>query len=87
MINDIIYSVIEFFERLGSSIGLDNALNTLNSGLTTIQSYLTPFFNFISNVTYFVPKQHLIIIFGISFALVVIRLALAIYKQVAQVIP
>ena len=87
MVNDFICYSIDFFINFFSNWGLDTYISKVNDFIVTVSGYVPTFLTFINNIFYFVPKQHIFVLFGVSFAIVIIKLALAVYNAIAQLIP
>lgn len=83
MILDFIKVIFDFVDNIIGGLPLQSLLNFINvlkGCFPTIKQYF-------SIITYFVPLQHLTIIFGALSVFVIIKLFLSIYNAVAQVIP
>lgn len=83
MLLDVLKVLFGFFDNIigGLPLGaLLDFIDTLKTSFPLIRQYF-------SIITYFVPLQHLSIIFGALAVFVTIKLFLSIYNAVAQVIP
>lgn len=83
MILDFLKMIFDFVDTIIGGLPLQSLLNSINvlkGCFPTIRQYF-------SIITYFVPLQHLTIIFGTLSVFVIIKLFLSIYNAVAQVIP
>lgn len=87
MINDFIISIFQFIDGVLS----DTVLDKLGQLFDTLGGYITTYFptvlRWMSAITFFVPKEHIIVFLSVVGVLLIIRIVLAIYDQVAQVIP
>lgn len=87
MITDFIINSLDFFIAFFSNWGIDTYITKVNDFIVTVSGYVPTFLTFINNIFYFIPKQHLFVLFGVSFAIVIIKLVLAVYNAIAQLIP
>ena len=87
MINQLFIDFFDFLENFIVHFGIDQKLDQISQFINSSLSYFDVVLNWCQKIFYFIPKQHFITLFGIVFVVLGVRLILALYDQIAQVIP
>lgn len=86
MINDFFIKIIDFVVLFLNPF-LVKFQAVIDQVDIWIDSYFPIVLQWIKGITYFIPVNHILVIFGFLSVLLVIRVVFAVYDQVAQVIP
>lgn len=87
VINDLFIDFFDFLNGFLVHFGIDQKLTQVSNFIDSSMSYFDTILNWIQKIFYFIPKEHFATLFGIVFVVLAIRFILALYDQVAQVIP
>lgn len=83
--------IVGFFELLASLVGKLPDLSVNNSVLSSMSSGMDTVFDFISQVNFFIPLDHILLIIGLVYSIRAAKLLLFvinwIIRRIADVIP
>lgn len=87
MINEFFIDFFDFLNNFLVHFGIDQKLLQVSNFIDSSINYFDTILNWIQKIFYFIPKQHFATLFSIVFVVLAIRFILALYDQIAQVIP
>lgn len=86
MVNDFICKIIDLFVRFLTP-ALDKLTPVIEQVNTWIDTYVPVVMTWYKGITYFIPVGHITVFLGVVTVILIVRVILAIYDQIAQIIP